>query len=62
MSLYTGSVKITSKNSENVYTINDLISQNKDQQESPWSLAFGKSIFKILNYTLKTTHVTSVHL
>jgi len=45
VTLYTGSVKINSKNNESIFTINDLMNKIKNQNQSNWSLAFGKYIF-----------------
>lgn len=41
VSLYTGPLKITSKNSDHIYTVSDLTNKNENIHQSPWSLAFG---------------------
>lgn len=42
VSLYTGSIKINSKNIEHIFTIDDLIEKTKNQHQSQWTIAFGK--------------------
>lgn len=45
VSLYTGKVKVSSKNiDQNIFTLDDLIS--KDDRQSRWSKIVGKLIFK----------------
>lgn len=45
VSLYTGKVKVSSKNIDhNIFTVNDLIS--KGDHQSHWSRIIGKLIFK----------------
>jgi len=45
VSLYTGKVKVSSKNiDQNIFTVDDLI--RKDDHQSQWSRNIGKLIFK----------------
>lgn len=46
VSLYKSSVKISSKNIDNIFTVNDLVKKNQHQSQCP--LAFGKSKLKVL--------------
>jgi len=46
VSLYTGEVKVSSKNADhNIFTVDDLTSKDKTDHQSQWSRAFGKFIF-----------------
>lgn len=46
VSLYTGSVKITSKHTDSLFSVSDLIEKTKNKHQAQWSLAFGESMFK----------------
>jgi len=46
VSLYTGEVKVSSKNVDhNIFTVDDLTSKDKTDYQSQWSRAFGEFIF-----------------
>lgn len=45
VSLYKGSVKINSKNIDNIFTVNDLVKNNQYQRQ--WALPFGKCKLKV---------------
>lgn len=40
VSLYTGSVKITSKNTDTIFSVNDLIKKTENKHQTQWSKAF----------------------
>jgi len=40
VSLYTGSVKITSKNTDRLFSVGDLIEKTENKHQAQWSLAF----------------------
>lgn len=44
VSLYKSSMKISSKNIDHIFTVNDLVKKHK--HKSQWPLAFGKSKLK----------------
>lgn len=47
VALYTGEMKVSSKNVDhNIFTVDDLISKDETDHQSPWSRAFGELIFK----------------
>lgn len=45
VSLYKGSMKISPKNIDHIFTVDDLLKEN--QHQSQWPLAFGKSELKV---------------